>query len=167
MNNLAIPDYINSINALANGPTLPGEVSFDVKWFTDGDSKRYQYFHKAEDSEPDSYAVDYWNTQATLEWQAETQGGFSFKSYKIGQYPQGRTPGQYFAISGRERNGVFAEPWPSPSSSSGAPSQSTRELAATGQAPYLPRLGVASISLGAVAGLLALRTRRTNSAKAE
>lgn len=160
MENLAIPDYTNIPNALANGPTLPGKVSFDVRWAPNAESKRWLYHHEAEPSEPDSYAVDYWNTQATLEWQAETEAtGFRFASYKIGEYPEGRAPGQLFAIAGRERNGVdykpfSAAPEPAPSATTSAPPEQDT-LPATGGTSLGP-LGVAS--LGAAA-LLAFRSR--------
>lgn len=45
----------------------------------------------------------------TLEWKGETEGGFSFESYRIGKYPDGRDPGQLFAVAGQEWNGVFAD----------------------------------------------------------
>lgn len=162
MENLAIPDYTNIPNALANGPTLPGKVSFDVRWTPNAESKRWLYHHEAESSEPDSYAVDYWNTQATLEWQAETEStGFRFESYKIGSYPEGRAPGQLFAIAGRERNGVYYQPFspspepaPSVTTPSAPPERDT--LPATGGTSLGP-LGVAS--LAAAAALVAVRNR--------
>lgn len=98
--NLVIPDYTNAFNALANGPTLPGKVSFEMRWSKKADSKRYRYSHAPEDGEPDAYRVDYWNTGATLDWEAETPAqGFSFTSTA--------TTGEYFAVVGHERNGVF------------------------------------------------------------
>lgn len=173
MANLAIPDYTNVVNALANGPTLPGTVSFDVRWFPNAESKRWRYHHEAESSEPDSYAVDYWSTQATLEWQAETEGGFRFESYTIGKYPEGRDPGQLFAIAGRERNGVYYRPFsasPEPSSPTTAPAPGEGApperdtLPATGETNLGP-LGVAA--LGAAAALAALRGRSQLSRSAD
>jgi hypothetical protein len=102
---LEIPDWGNIPNAFANGPRTPGRVSFDLRFFPDAESVRYQY--SSTPVEPDQYAIDYWSTRATLEWSGETEGGFSFESYAIGEYPSGRSPGQFFAIAGHEVNGAF------------------------------------------------------------
>lgn len=161
MEDLALPDYTNIANALANGPTLPGKVSFDVRWAPNAESERWLYHHEAEPTEADSYAVDYWNTGATLEWRAETEGtGFRFESYTIGDYPEGRAPGQLFAVAGRERNGVYYAPFSAPpkpatyAPTRALPAQDT--LPATGGTSLGP-IGVAS--LGAAAALVAFRNR--------
>ena len=108
MADLEIPDYTDAANAFADGPTLPGRVSFDVSWMPKADSQRYQYAHAADLVEADSYGVDYWDTAATLEWKCETPDlGFTFSSYDIGSYPDGLQHGQHFAVVGRERNGIF------------------------------------------------------------
>lgn len=84
-------------------------MSFDIRFFPKGDSERYSYDSRTDPTERDAFIVDYWDTQATLEWVGETEGGFRFESYRIGKYPVGREPGQFFAVSGQERNGVFAD----------------------------------------------------------
>jgi len=108
MEDLAIPDYTDAANAFADGPKLPGRVSFEVEWMKKPDSARHRYRHPADLVEADSYRVDYWDTAATLEWRGETPDlGFSFSSYAIGAYPDGFEHGQHFAVVGQERNGVF------------------------------------------------------------
>ena len=113
MDDLAIPDYIDLAGALvdpdgAEAKRLPGKVSFDVRWTPKPEAARYQYEHPADDSEPDSYRVDYRDTAATLEWSGETPDlGFSFTSYEVGHYPDGLGHGQHFAVVGHERSGVF------------------------------------------------------------
>ena len=108
MENLPLPDYIDAANAFADGPTLPGRVTFEVNWMKKPDSEHYEYSHEADAVEADSYRVDYWDTAATLEWECETPDlDFSFSSYDIGDYPDGLENGQNFAVVGRERNGVF------------------------------------------------------------
>ena len=108
VHNLEIPDYGSGFNAFANGPTVPGKVSFDIRFFPDGDSQRYAYDSRGDPTDLDDFVVDYWQTQATIEWVGETEGGFRFESYRVGKYPDGREPGQFFAVVGTERNGVFA-----------------------------------------------------------
>lgn len=107
--NLEIPDYETAANAFANGPTLPGEVSFDCRFFPTDDSQRYTYDSHSDPTEQDDFVLDYRDVGCTLEWKGETEGGFSFESYRIGKYPEGRAPGQLFAVAGREWNGVFAD----------------------------------------------------------
>lgn len=107
VHNLDLPDYGDFANAFANGRTSPGRVSFEVRFDGTG-SGHYQYEHSADPVEPDTYALEYWQTTATLEWSCETEGGFAFESYAIDDYPEERSPGQLFAITGLERNGVYA-----------------------------------------------------------
>lgn len=82
-------------------------MSFDIRFFPSDDSQRYRYDSRSDPTDQDAFVVDYRNTRATLEWVGETEGGFRFESYPIGRYPDGREPGQFFAVSGTERNGVF------------------------------------------------------------
>jgi hypothetical protein len=102
MEDLEIRDYFDAGNAFANGPTLPGRVSFEVSWMKhpDGTSKRYQYEHEETPDEPDSYRVDYWDTAATLAWTGVTpEMGFSCRFDE--------PAGQSFAVVGREHSGAF------------------------------------------------------------
>jgi hypothetical protein len=105
---LDIPDWGNIPNAFANGPNTPGRVSFDMRFFRDESSTRYRY--SSTPVERDQYEIDYWSTRATLAWTSETEGGFSFESYAIDDYPSDRSPGQFFAIVGHENNGAFRDP---------------------------------------------------------
>lgn len=101
---LEIWDYGNIGNAFANGPASLGVVSFDVRW-SNPTSPQRSYVHPADPSEPDSYALDYWDTEATLEWEAHGPHGFSFKSYPADT--PGKESRKIFAVAGYERNGVF------------------------------------------------------------
>ncbi len=86
-----LPDYGFIGNALADGPSVPAEASFAVRWtggtgvFTASSSL---------------FTFSGQSTGATVEWSA-TEAGFSFKSNPAG------TSTKNFAILGRERNGVF------------------------------------------------------------
>lgn len=165
---LDIGDYTNSLNALANGPTVPGTVSFDLRWFPGPQSRRWIYNHPADSQEPDSYALNYWDTTCTLEWEARNTGGFSFSSYKIGQYPAGRKPGQLFAVTGSERSGRFYSPFTSAdlaSPSSGGAIQGTgqRRLADTGPGVGTP--AGAGLLLAGAAMLIRLRKRSVEDPK--
>jgi hypothetical protein len=86
-----LPDYGFIGNALADGPSVPAEASFAVRWtggtgaFT-ASSKLFTFAGQS--------------TGATIEWSA-TEAGFAFKSDPAG------TSTKNFAILGRERNGVF------------------------------------------------------------
>jgi hypothetical protein len=103
---LEIWDYGNIGNAFANGPHSLGVVSFDVRWL-DPEPEPRHYAHPADPSEPDSYALEYWDTEATLEWEAHGPDGFSFKSYPPNK--PGRESRKIFAVVGHERSGVFFE----------------------------------------------------------
>ena len=83
-------------------------MSFDIRFTPRPGSKRYSYDSRTDPAEQDAFVMDYRDTDATLEWTGETDGGFRFESYRIGDYPKGREPGQFFAVTGTERNGAFA-----------------------------------------------------------
>lgn len=161
---LDIADYSNFTNAFANGPTFPARVSFDTRWFPGPQSRRWIYNHPANSQEPDSYALDYWDTICTLEWEARNADGFSFSSYKIGQYPAGRKPGQLFAVAGRERSGAFYSPFSadetgSPNAPGSAGGSVDRRLADTG--PGISSSLGGTLLLGGAAMLLRARRRST------
>lgn len=164
--NLDIPDYGNFTNALVNGPTTPATTSFDQRWFPGAQSRKWIYTHPADTQEPDSYALHYWDSIATLEWEVRNANGFSFSSYKIGQYPGGRMPGQLFAVMGRERSGSFFSPFspddlgslnpPTP----GPGAQRSSRLADTGPAAGV-RMG-SGLLLAGTSLLIGLRRRSTD-----
>jgi hypothetical protein len=86
-----LPDYGNIGNALTDGPSVPAEASFAVRW-TGGMG--------AFTASSSLFTFSGQSTRATIEWSA-TEAGFAFKSDPAG------TSTKNFAILGREQNGVF------------------------------------------------------------
>jgi hypothetical protein len=86
-----LPDYGNIGNALKDGPSLPAEASFAVRWM--GATGAYV-------ASSGLFRFLGLSTGATIEWSA-TEAGFAFKS------DPANTSTKNFAIVGREQNGVF------------------------------------------------------------
>jgi hypothetical protein len=86
-----LPDYGNILNALSDGPSVPAEASFAVRW-TGGTG--------AFTASSSLFTFSGQTTGATVEWSA-TEAGFAFQS------DPADTSTKNFAILGRERNGVF------------------------------------------------------------
>ena len=93
VNNLEIEDYHDLVNALMDGPSVPANVSFHVRW--SGVSKRV----KTRD-ETNHFVGSYIEDTATIGWSARRKG-FKFVS------DPADTSTTVFAEIGRERNGVF------------------------------------------------------------
>ena len=93
LTNYAITDYTSFPNFAANGPTLPGMVSFDLRW--SGGGPRVKDVNPAQ-----GYAADFIYDTAAISWSGQ-QGGFSFVSD-----PASTSTSQFAAI-GKERNGHF------------------------------------------------------------
>jgi len=93
LTNYAIPDYTSFENFAANGPSLPGMVTFDVEW--SGVSQRVKDRNPAQ-----GYAADFLYDTAAISWSGQ-QGSFSFVSD-----PASTSVSQFAAI-GHERNGRF------------------------------------------------------------
>jgi len=86
-----LPDYGNIGNALADGPSVPAEASFAVRWI--GGTGAFT-------ASSSLFTFDGQSTGATVEWSA-TEAGFAFTS------DPASTSTKNFGILGREQNGVF------------------------------------------------------------
>ncbi len=89
---LALFDYFNLNNALADGDSIPAHVSYEIQWSGDGspltiDDGANFHFHGR-------------RTRGFISWTAHEKG-FSFKS------DPAHTTTTNFALVGHERNGVF------------------------------------------------------------
>jgi hypothetical protein len=94
VNNLAIRDFGNIGNALAQGSSVAATVSFDVVWT--GHPTRHVNVADA----AHGFAGTYVETQATVTWSAR-ENGFTFTSNAAS------TSTSLFAETGHERNGTF------------------------------------------------------------
>ena len=97
--NMAMPDYGDILNAIVDGPSTLGTVSFDIEWFdpikkVTIDSSNNKGFGGSD------WGGAFAETHATAVWSA-TRPGFSFRS------DAANTSVPEFAFVGRERNGVF------------------------------------------------------------
>jgi hypothetical protein len=90
--NLALPDYHDLFNALQDGPSQAGRVTFDMEWEHAGDKQRVR-------NTDEHFDVTFRNAQVTIEWNGRTADGTGFRS-------AGAT-NTHFAILGQERNGAF------------------------------------------------------------
>jgi hypothetical protein len=87
---LAVFDYFNLNNALADGSSIPAHVSYEIGWSGDGspltidDGANFHFQGR--------------RTNGRVAWTAH-ESGFSFKSLQ--------TTHTNFALVGHERNGVF------------------------------------------------------------
>jgi hypothetical protein len=92
--NLAIEDYHTLANALVDGPSVDGTVSFEVRW---SGVKQRLNIRNSQLMFTGSFVEDL----ATIVWSARTTDGFAFTS------DGAQSTQSAFAIIGRERNGVF------------------------------------------------------------
>jgi hypothetical protein len=93
LTNYAIADYHDIGNSLTGGPSLPGMVSFDLRW--SGVVQRVKDFNQAQ-----GYAAQWIYDTASIWWSGQ-QDGFTFVSD-----PADTSTSQFAAI-GHERNGRF------------------------------------------------------------
>jgi hypothetical protein len=91
--NLALPDARNLDNSLHRGPTVPGTVSFNMRWT--GVGSPFQFTNTT-----DRFRGRFQFATVTIGWSAHT-AGFSFVS------DPADTTVTVAGIIGEERNGVF------------------------------------------------------------
>lgn len=89
----AVFDFGSIPNALGNGPSVVGTVTYDLEWH--GVLQKSQFSDATQ-----GYAGLFLQTNATINWSASNANGFSFASDAAGQTTA-------FAQLGHERNGVF------------------------------------------------------------
>ena len=95
LRNFEVEDYGDLCNALADGPSLEAQVSFDVRW------KHRIAKRNIRNPAPDQrFSGVFTQTDATVEWSA-TENGFAFDS------DPASTSTTVYAEVGNERNGVF------------------------------------------------------------
>jgi hypothetical protein len=87
---LKCPDYFSIGNALANGPSVPAETTFDVQWF--GPSTPASW-HTTD------FTFEGMQSRASFTWSAK-EAGATWTSDSAGQIVES-------AFLGTERNGVF------------------------------------------------------------
>jgi len=89
----ALEDYGNIVNALLDGQSLDATASFDVRWHGGGSRQTAR--------DPDNAFV-FANVRgdAAVAWSASNESGFSFTSSPDGQTTE-------YAAVGKERNGIF------------------------------------------------------------
>jgi len=76
---------------------VPATVSFDIEWSGIIDSAKFL-------NEMQTYRANFVRTGATIEWSAESQGGFAFQS-------EAPDPARNrYSIIGHEQNGAFFHP---------------------------------------------------------
>jgi hypothetical protein len=92
---LAVEDYHDIVNALKDGPSVPGRVSFDVEWSDPG--MRGSFSNAAADQR---FSMKFVRTSAQIHWSGTNSMGASFTSTDSGQKVN-------FAQIARERNGTF------------------------------------------------------------
>ena len=88
-----VEDYHDLVNALKEGPSVPANVSFDIRWHS------VQKRVHLRDTK-NHFVGDYIQDKATIQWTAERKG-FTFVS------DPASTSFTNFAEIGHERNGVF------------------------------------------------------------
>ncbi|HEX6382369.1 MAG TPA: hypothetical protein VF180_14070 [Acidimicrobiia bacterium] len=90
---LDMPDAFNLGNSLAEGPTVPGNVGFEVVWTATGPAAPVR-------SDAHGFAGEFRKARATVVWSGRTQ----HSRYESDPAEGSKT---VFAFVGRERNGVF------------------------------------------------------------
>ena len=90
---LDMPDAFNLANSLAEGPSVPGNVGFEVTWTATGPAKSVR-------SDAHGFAGEFRDARATVAWSGRTQEAH----YQSDPPKSSKT---VFAAVGRERNGVF------------------------------------------------------------
>jgi hypothetical protein len=101
--NLAVEDYFNFPNGLADGHEVDATVSFDVVW-GDPVTRRVEVEHGTNGNR---FAGEFVEDHATVTWSGSNELGFRFRS-NSGDFSTS-APGRAFAELGRERNGIFVE----------------------------------------------------------
>ncbi len=91
VSDLPMPDYHTFVNAVTNGPSEPGTVSFRAKWDKGGKQSHYRYA-------PNRWEGTFEQCTATCSWSGRTASA-TFRSDK-------NNP-TIFAEVGYERSGVF------------------------------------------------------------
>jgi hypothetical protein len=99
VHNLAIEDYFDTLNSLAQGPEADATVSFDVVW--DGSVTRTVNVRDA----AHGFTGTYVENKVTVTWSGLNELGFRFFG-NPGTFSTS-VPGEPFAEIGREHNGVF------------------------------------------------------------
>lgn len=91
--NLAVPDYHDLINALNLGPSVPGVVSFTIEWGPSNDKRQWH-------DVPSAFDANVVLNSAKAAWAGETA---------LARYVSDPAAGStcLFAEVGHERNGVF------------------------------------------------------------
>lgn len=95
MRDLGLEDYHDIGNALMDGPSVPGRVSFDVEWSQPG--MRGSFANAAADQR---FSMEFVRTSAHIRWSGTNSKGASFASSDVGQAVN-------FAQIAHERNGAF------------------------------------------------------------
>ena len=90
---LDMPDAFNLGNSLAEGPTVPGNVGFEVVWTATGPAAPVR-------SDAHGFAGEFRKARATVAWSGRTEQS----RYESDTAEGSKT---VFAFVGRERNGVF------------------------------------------------------------
>ena len=91
--NLPQRDFHDINNALAEGPSLPAVVSFDIEWTSSEDKQRFHY-------EPETWDANVVFNSARAAWEAETEAARYVSD-------PAWTSLSLFAEVGHERNGAF------------------------------------------------------------
>jgi hypothetical protein len=99
--NLAVEDYFNFPNGLADGHEVDATVSFDVVW--GGPVTRRVEVESG--SNGNRFAGEFVEDHATVSWSGSNDLGFRFRS-NPGDFSTS-APGRAFAELGHERNGLF------------------------------------------------------------
>lgn len=90
---LGLVDAFNLVNALAEGPHVPGRVSFEVQWSATGPATPVH-------NGAHGFAGEFRDSRATIAWSGSTDTS-SFESAPAD------TSNSLYGFIGRERNGVF------------------------------------------------------------
>ena len=88
---LAIRDFHDLFNAIDEGPSRAGRVTFDMAWRSTSDKIEL-------DDADHGFSLEYRRARSTISWQGQTSGAGSFTS-------DPSTHESVFALLGRERNG--------------------------------------------------------------
>ena len=154
-----VPDWGTFANSLARGPSMPGVVSFDLRW-----GPVIRRYHM--DDKDQGWQGDFIETDGSISWHGTTPSlGFSFVS--------SGSKRQYQAF-GKERNGVFygkptaffagsqsSNTASSQASNSGTPSTRLQlpNTGGTPGGPIVPGMAAGSLALAAAAAFLRRRER--------
>jgi hypothetical protein len=142
LRNLPIPDYHDTPNALAGGPSEPAVASFDVRWMPGSAGRRFTQTDSA-----NRFVGEYSEGISTITWSAR-QAGFEFVSD-----PSDASQSQ-FAIVGHERNGVYFD---APAAPTGpAPRSPGEHTGDRASLHSLPATGSSAVREAVAGGALAL-----------